>query len=52
MYRPLGGIGVSLLRGRLLHARYYWATLQGRLGGFLAPEARALPHPTPLETLA
>ncbi len=52
MYRPLGGIGVSLLRGRFLHARYYWATLQGRLGGFLAPETRALPHPTPLEPLA
>ena len=42
---PLGGIGVSLLRGRFLHARYYAATFQGRLEGFLAPEARSLPEP-------
>ncbi len=52
MYRPLGGVGVSLLRGRLLQARYYWATFQGRLEGFRAAEARALPHPLPLEPLA
>ncbi|MEI6158523.1 MAG: glycosyltransferase family A protein, partial [Roseococcus sp.] len=52
MYRPLGGIGVSLLRGRLLHARYYWATFQGRMEGFLSREATALPHPAPLESLA
>jgi hypothetical protein len=52
MYRPLGGVLVSLLRGRRLHARYYWATFQGRLAGFRAPEARALPHPAPLESVA
>ena len=52
LYRPLGGIGLSLLRGRMLHARYYWATFLGRLEGFLAPEATALPHPAPLEPLA
>lgn len=52
LYRPLGGAGVSLLRGRLLHARYYLATLRGRLAGFLAPEARALPHPAALEPIA
>ncbi|UPY35473.1 glycosyltransferase family A protein [Sediminicoccus sp. KRV36] len=51
LYRPLGGIGVSLLRGRWLHARYYWATLQGRLEGFLAGEATSLPHPAALEPI-
>lgn len=51
LYRPLGGIGVSLLRGRWLHARYYAATFQGRLEGFLAREATTLPHPIPLEAL-
>lgn len=48
LYRPLGGVGISLLRGRLLHARYYLATLRGRLEGFTASEASALPHPAPL----
>jgi glycosyltransferase involved in cell wall biosynthesis len=52
LYRPLGGIGVSLLRGRFLHARYYGATFLGRLEGFLAAEATALPHPAPLDSLA
>ncbi|WPB87010.1 glycosyltransferase family 2 protein [Sediminicoccus rosea] len=52
LYRPLGGIGVSLLRGRMLHARYYAATFQGRLEGFLAPEARSLPEPGPMERAA
>ena len=46
LYRPLGGIVVSVLRGRGLNARYYLATLRGRLAGF---RALALPHPTPLE---
>ena len=46
LYRPMGGIGVSLLRGRWLHARYYWATFRGRLAGFLAP---AEPLPSRLE---
>jgi len=52
LYRPLGGAGVSLLRGRLLHARYYLATLRGRLEGFIASEATALPHPAPLAPAA
>jgi glycosyltransferase involved in cell wall biosynthesis len=52
LYRPLGGIGVSLLRGRMLHARYYAATFQGRLEGFLAPEARSLPEPGRMEPAA
>ncbi|MBS7788373.1 glycosyltransferase [Roseococcus sp. SDR] len=52
LYRPLAGIGVSLLRGRMLHARYYAATFQGRLAGFLAPEARSLPEPTALDCAA
>ncbi|WP_052214685.1 glycosyltransferase family 2 protein [Belnapia sp. F-4-1] len=40
LIRPLGGALLSLVRGRLLAARYYWATLRGRLAGFTAP------HPT------
>lgn len=40
LIRPAGGIVVSLLRGRLLAARYYLATLRGRLRGLKAPEAR------------
>jgi len=46
LYRPIGGVSVSLLRGRWLHARYYWATFRGRLAGFLA--AAGSP-PLPLE---
>ncbi|WP_431272683.1 glycosyltransferase family 2 protein [Dankookia sp. P2] len=46
MVRPLGGILVSALRGRMLAARYYAATLRGRLAGFLTPGAAAgLPLP-------
>nr|WP_314073644.1 glycosyltransferase family A protein [uncultured Roseococcus sp.] len=52
LYRPVGGAGVSLLRGRLLNARYYLATFRGRLAGFLAAEARDLPHPAPLTSVA
>lgn len=39
-YRPIGGILVSLLRARTLHARYYWSTLRGRIFGYLAQPAR------------
>lgn len=46
LYRPLGGALVSLARGRLLHARYYWASLIGRAEGMLT---RPLPWPAPLE---
>ncbi len=47
LIRPLGGALFGLARGRVLAARYYWATLRGRLAGFTAPEpARGLPlHP-------
>jgi GT2 family glycosyltransferase len=38
--RPLGGILVSLLRGRPGDAAYYWGSLSGRLQGFLAAGAR------------
>jgi hypothetical protein len=31
---------VNALRGRMLAARYYWASFSGRLAGFVAPEAR------------
>ncbi|MDB5416517.1 MAG: hypothetical protein JWR10_4852 [Rubritepida sp.] len=52
LYRPLAGAGLALLRGRLLNARYYLATLRGRLSGFRSTEARTLPHPAPLEPVA
>ncbi len=42
LYRPLAGAALSLLRGRALHARYYWATARGRLAGM-----RAAPLPWP-----
>jgi hypothetical protein len=46
MVRPLGGVLVSALRGNLLAARYYAATLRGRLEGFLTPGATTgLPLP-------
>jgi hypothetical protein len=32
--RPIGGVGVSLLRGRLGEARYYFTTAVGRLEGY------------------
>lgn len=35
-WRPLAGVVVSLLRGRLHHAGYYWQTFRGRLMGFRA----------------
>ncbi len=44
--RPLGGALLGLARGRALVARYYWATLRGRLAGFAAPgAAEGLPLP-------
>lgn len=46
LYRPLGGALVSLARGRVLHARYYMASLLGRAQGMLASP---LPWPAPLE---
>jgi glycosyltransferase involved in cell wall biosynthesis len=50
--RPLGGIVVSLLRLRLLAARYYLATVHGRIEGLLAGEAARRPVPAPLEPVA
>ncbi len=41
LVRPLGGVAVSLLRGRMHEAGYYWMTFRGRLAGMLAPEARS-----------
>jgi glycosyltransferase involved in cell wall biosynthesis len=40
LLRPLGGVALSLLRGRRHDAAYYWMTLRGRLSGLMAPEAR------------
>lgn len=39
LIRPLGGALLSLARGNMLAARYYLATLRGRLRGMRAPEA-------------
>ncbi|WP_291297587.1 glycosyltransferase family 2 protein [Elioraea sp.] len=47
--RPLGGIVVSLLRFRMLAARYYLATVRGRIEGLLAGDAARRPVPAPLE---
>ncbi len=37
--RPIGGVLLSLLRARPMHARYYWKTFCGRVYGFLARPA-------------
>jgi glycosyltransferase involved in cell wall biosynthesis len=41
LVRPLGGVAVSLLRGRMHDAAYYFMTWRGRVAGALAAEARA-----------
>lgn len=51
LVRPLGGIAASLLRGNLLAARYYAATVRGRIIGFLAGAAARRPVPAPLEPI-
>ncbi|MBB5690212.1 glycosyltransferase family 2 protein [Roseomonas alkaliterrae] len=48
LVRPLGGVAVSLLRGRMHDAGYYWMTFRGRLAGMMAPEARRAPSLPPL----
>lgn len=48
LVRPLGGVAVSLLRGRMHEAGYYWMTFRGRLAGMLAPEARRAAALAPL----
>jgi len=52
LVRPLGGIALSLARGRLLAARYYAGTLRGRLRGLAAADAAHRPAPAPLEPAA
>jgi glycosyltransferase involved in cell wall biosynthesis len=37
--RPIGGLLLSMARGRRMHARYYWETFRGRLHGYRAPLA-------------
>lgn len=37
--RPLGGVALSLLRGKWLPAQYYWRTLRGRLWGVMQADA-------------
>lgn len=40
LVRPLGGVAVSLLRGRMHDAGYYFMTWRGRVAGAMAAEAR------------
>ena len=50
LIRPAGGAALSLARGNILSARYYAATLRGRLRGLCAAAARGpwqLPPLTP-----
>jgi hypothetical protein len=49
LVRPLGGVGASLLRGRMHEAGYYWMTVRGRLAGMMAPEARRPATLAPLD---
>jgi glycosyltransferase involved in cell wall biosynthesis len=46
LYRPVAGAGLSLLRGRLHHAAYYWQSFSGRLAGYLAPQTPPPPGMT------
>ena len=48
LIRPAGGAVLSLLRGQVLEARYYLATLRGRAAGMLSAP---VPPPGPLEPL-
>jgi glycosyltransferase involved in cell wall biosynthesis len=48
LIRPIGGMLLAALRLRGLEARYYAATLAGRLRGFLARQAVRAPAPAPL----
>jgi glycosyltransferase involved in cell wall biosynthesis len=52
LVRPLGGIALSLARGRLLAARYYLETLRGRVRGLVAADAVRRAPPPPLEPAA
>ncbi len=52
LVRPLGGVAVSLLRGRLHDAAYYFTTWRGRVTGALAAEARAKRSLPPLTEAA
>ncbi len=52
LLRPLGGVGLSLLRGRMHEAAYYFMTWRGRVAGALAPEARAPAMLAPLTEAA
>jgi glycosyltransferase involved in cell wall biosynthesis len=52
LVRPLGGVAVSLLRGRMHDAAYYFMTWRGRLAGALAAEARARAALPPLTEAA
>ena len=41
LLRPIGGVLLSLIRARPVHASYYWHTFRGRVSGFLARPAAA-----------
>jgi hypothetical protein len=48
LLRPLGGVAVSLLRGRMHDAAYYFMTWRGRVAGAMAAEARSPAEVAPL----
>ncbi|WP_198371449.1 glycosyltransferase family 2 protein [Roseomonas rosulenta] len=52
LVRPLGGVAVSLLRGRMHDAAYYFMTWRGRVTGALAAEARTTRSLPPLHEAA
>lgn len=52
LIRPLGGAAMSLLRGRMHDAGYYWMTFRGRLAGMMAAQARRPAAIAPLTEIA
>ena len=52
LVRPLGGVAVSLLRGRMHEAAYYFMTWRGRIAGAMAAEARRPAKIAPLTEAA
>jgi glycosyltransferase involved in cell wall biosynthesis len=52
LLRPLGGIALSLARGQWLAARYYGATLRGRMRGLVTASAARRRVLLPLEPAA
>ena len=49
LLRPIGGVGLSMLRLNFHEAGYYAMTWWGRLTGALAKDASRLPFPSPIQ---